>query len=69
MVLSAGLVEPQLETVFNGLAGALMAEHRLPDALPEPMFWQLALSPHEAYLHRRTDPVGLFRALALLHDA
>lgn len=68
MVLSPGAIEPQLAEVFNGLAPRLMVEHRLPISLAEPMFWQIALSPHEAYLHSRTDPVGLFRALSLLRD-
>ena len=66
MVISAGAVEPQLEEVFDGAASWLMAAYGLPTEIPEPMFWQLPLTPHEVHLHRRASPLTMFRAVLLV---
>lgn len=59
MRLHAGAVLPQLETVVSdALASELLIRYALPDSLALPMYWQLALSGHEAYFRTEERKAG-----------
>jgi hypothetical protein len=68
MLLARGLVLPQLSLAFEdeAIARDLVERYALPTELPERRFWQLALRPRDAFTHRETTPVVLFRAMLLL---
>lgn len=59
MRLHAGAVEPQLAAAFSPeLAAELIIRFALPDSMAQPLYWQLALTGHEAYHRNRAREEG-----------